>query len=79
MSSRFIIIAILIFVKVIGVASRTRAENYLPGYTCDDSVIYRVNCPEHQNYFSKKVSYNFWKPTYRCGKSTTITMGSLRG
>ena len=37
MNSRFIIIAILIFIKVIGVASRASADDYLPGYTCDVS------------------------------------------
>jgi len=48
MNSRTIIIAILILIKVIGVASRVKADNYLPGwtlYTCDNTVIYRTNCP----------------------------------
>ena len=49
MDSRFVIIAILIFVKVIGIASRAKAENYLPGYNCDETVIYRTNCPEVKN------------------------------
>ena len=66
MNSRFIIIAILIFIKVIGVASRARAES-----------IYSLDCTS--NYSVKKISYKFWKPTYRCGKSSTITMGGLRG
>ena len=45
MNPRVIIIAILILIKVIGVASRVKADNYIPGYTCDDTVIYRTNCP----------------------------------
>ena len=66
MSTRFIIIAILIFIKLIGIASRARAES-----------LYSLDCSS--NYSIKKVSYNFWKPTYRCGKSPEITMGGLRG
>ena len=68
MNSRFIIIAILIFIKVIGIASRVRAENYIPGYTCDDSVIYTVNCPKLRNNYYK-YSYSFSKSTYRCGNT----------
>ena len=79
MNSRFIIIAILIFIKVIGVASRASADNYLPGYTCDNSMTYKINCPYYQenelssyfyyNQFINQISSN--KPIYRCGKAST--------
>ncbi|MBC8305337.1 MAG: hypothetical protein H8E55_57440 [Pelagibacterales bacterium] len=84
MNSRFIIIAILIFIKVIGTASRARAANYLPGYTCDNSMTYKINCPYYQenelssyfyynhfyyNQFINQISFN--KPIYRCGKTYT--------
>ena len=61
MNSRFIIIAILIFIKVIGVASRASADNYLPGYTCDSSMTYKISSS---------------KPIYRCGK-TSINKGTI--
>ena len=67
MNSRFIIIAILIFIKVIGVASRARADNYLPGYTFDRSMTYKINCPYY--YKISQISSN--KPIYRCGKAST--------
>ena len=63
MNSRFIIIAILIFIKVIGVASRVKAENYIPGYTCDSSMINKVNFPYY--YKTSQISSN--EPIYRCG------------
>ncbi|MDP7195747.1 MAG: hypothetical protein QF864_06100 [SAR202 cluster bacterium] len=63
MNSRFIIIAILIFIKVIGVASRVKAENYIPGYTCDSSMTYKINYPYY--YKTSQISSN--KPIYRCG------------
>ena len=63
MNSRFIIIAILILVKVVGVASRASADNYLPGYTCDNSMIYKINCP----YYQKTSQIGSNKPIYRCG------------
>ena len=63
MNSRFIIIAILIFIKVIGVASRVKAENYIPGYTCDSSMTYKINCP----YYYKTSQIGSNKPIYRCG------------
>jgi len=66
MNSKIIIITILILVKVVVVASRARAES-----------IYSLDCTS--NYSVKKISYKFWKPTYRCGKSPTITNGGLRG
>ena len=63
MNSKIIIIAILIFIKVIGVASRASADNYLPGYTCDSSMTYKINCP----YYYKISQINSNKPIYRCG------------
>ena len=66
MSSRFIIIAILIFIKVIGAASRARAESF-----------YSIDCSS--NYSVKKINYKSWKPIYRCGKSSSIIIGGLRG
>ena len=66
MNSRSIIIAILIFIKIIGIASRARAESF-----------HLADCSA--NYSIKKISYKFWKLTYRCVKSPTITMGVLRG
>ena len=66
MNSRFIIIAILILVKVVGVASRARADNYLPGHTYDSSMTYEVNnCPHY--YKTGQINSN--KPIYRCGNS----------
>ena len=46
MKPQFMIIAILIILKVIGVASRANAASYLPGYTCDSSTIFQINCGE---------------------------------
>jgi len=63
MNSRFIIIAILIFIKVIGVASRVKAENYIPGHTCDSSMTYKINYP----YYYKTSQIGSNKPIYRCG------------
>jgi len=63
MNSRFIIITILIFIKVIGAASRASADNYLPGYTCDSSMSYKINYPYY--YKISQISSN--KPIYRCG------------
>ena len=31
------------FFEINGIASHAKAGNYLPGYTCDDSVIYKTN------------------------------------
>ena len=66
MESRFIIIAILIFVKIIGIASHTKAENYLPGYNCDDTVIYTTNCPKERKD-NDQFNYIFSQSNYRCG------------
>jgi len=46
MKPQFMIIAILIILKVIGVASRANAASYLPGYTCDSSTTFQINCGE---------------------------------
>jgi len=67
MNSKIIIIAILILAKVVGVASRASADNYLPGYTCDNSMTYKINCPYYQKI--SQISSN--KPIYRCGKAST--------
>ena len=56
MNSKIIIIAILILVKVVGVASRVKAENYIPGYTCGDAV---------KTWFYFNNSYS--DLIYRCG------------
>tara|TARA_B100000700_G_scaffold244086_1_gene272158 strand:+ start:733 stop:924 length:192 start_codon:yes stop_codon:yes gene_type:complete len=58
MNSRIIIIAILIFIKVIGIASRARAENYLPNhnlYSCLSNMA--------------KEEIQWIKKTYRCGQN----------
>ena len=83
MKTQFIIIAILIVLKVIGVASRANAQNYIPGYTCDSSTTFQINCGESY-YEVNKVSLNydacntepkfqyintFNNPTYRCGNT----------
>ena len=57
MNSRFIIIAILIFIKVIGVASRVRAEDYSSCYSANQI-----------KYMVKKE--NYYNPIFRCGKTT---------
>ena len=67
MNSKIIIIAILILAKVVGVASRASADNYLPGYTCDNSMTYKINCP----YYYKISQTSSNKPIYRCGKAST--------
>ena len=52
MNSRFIIIAILIFIKVIGVASRARAFDYFDVVSC---------------YHVKQINYTVENPKFRCG------------
>ena len=59
MNSRFIIIAILIFIKVIGVASRVKAEDYLPDQNLASCW---SNMAKERIYWVKK--------TYRCGQNT---------
>ncbi|WP_440919730.1 hypothetical protein [Candidatus Pelagibacter sp.] len=84
MKTRFMtIVAILIFIKVIGLAVRANANNYLPGYTCDSSTTFQINCGE--SYYeinkinstklvcSRDYQFNFIvdysNPTYRCGQT----------
>ena len=68
MNSRFIIIAILIFIKVIGVASRARAESYFPEY-CSSS--YSTKATSYKNYWSS-ISYKYYSGStiYRCGQTS---------
>ena len=61
MNSKIIIIAILIFIKVIGIASRARAESYFPE---NYSSCYSA---KQVNYIIKKE--NYYNPVYRCGQS----------
>ena len=56
MKPQFIIIAILIIIKVIGVAGRANADSYLPVYACD-----------RNNQFNFIAEYS--NPTYRCGQT----------
>ena len=83
MKPQFMIIAILIILKVIGVASRANAASYLPGYTCDSSTIFQINCGESYYEINKISSGNlvcnrnnqfnfiaeYSNPTYRCGQT----------
>ena len=80
MSSRFIIIAILIFIKVIGVASRANAESL----TCPDGTKYSYMSPAYwdgrgtlSKYGEFMVDSN--NPKYRCGKQAKISIGGIRG
>ena len=80
MSSRFIIIAILIFIKVIGVASRANAESL----TCPDGTKYSYMSPAYwdgrgtlSKYGEFMVDSNNLK--YRCGKQAKISIGGIRG
>tara|TARA_B100001540_G_C15766213_1_gene624101 strand:- start:544 stop:732 length:189 start_codon:yes stop_codon:yes gene_type:complete len=59
MNSRFIIIAILIFVKVIGVASRAKADDYSSCYSVN-KIKYIVQ------------DEDFYNPVFRCGKTTVF-------
>lgn len=83
MKTQFMIIAILIILKVIGVAGRVNATSYLPGYTCDTSTIFQINCGESYYEINKISSGNlvcnrnnqfnfiaeYSNPTYRCGQT----------
>ena len=63
MKPQFMIIAILIIIKVIGVAGRANAASYLPGYTCDSSTTFQINCGEdfYKNYSDlEKVFFEKW-------------------
>ena len=57
MNSQFIIIAILIFIKVIGIASRAKAEDYSSCYSA-----------KKINYIIKEE--NYYNPIFRCGNTT---------
>ena len=59
MNSRFIIVAILIFIKVIGIASRARAFDYFDITSCYSA--------KQVNYIIKKE--NYYNPVYRCRQS----------
>ena len=84
MKTRFMkIVVILIFIKIIGLTVKAHAANYLPGYTCDSSTTFQINCGESyyeinkissnnlacnkDNQFNFIVDYN--NPTYRCGQT----------
>lgn len=84
MKTRFMkIVVILIFIKIIGLTVKANAANYLPGYTCDSSTTFQINCGESyyeinkissnnlvcnkDNQFNFIVDYN--NPTYRCGQT----------
>ena len=72
MSSRFIIIAILIFIKVIGVASRANAESL----TCPDGTKYSYMSPAYWDGRGTLSKYGEFmvdpnNPKYRCGKALT--------
>ena len=83
MKPQFMIIAILIILKVIGVAGRANAASYLPGYTCDSSTIFQINCGDKYYEINKISSGNlvcnrnnqsnfiaeYSNPTYRCGQT----------
>ena len=63
MKPQFIIIAILIILKVIGVAGRANATDYPLGYTCDSSTTFRINCGEdfYKTYSDQqKVFFEKW-------------------
>ena len=59
MKPQFVIIAILIILKVIGVAGRANAASDLPGYTFDDC----------HNQKELQLINTFTNPTYRCGQT----------
>ena len=65
MKPQFIIIAILIILKVIGIDGRANAANYIPGYNCDS--LFPINCGE-EFYKTHKI-VNSFNPTYRCGQT----------
>ena len=72
MRSQFIIIAILIFIKVIGVASRANAESL----TCPDGTKYSYMSPAYWDGRGTLSKYGEFmvdpnNPKYRCGKALT--------
>ena len=80
MNSRFIIIAILIFIKVIGATSRARAESL----TCSDGTKYNYTSLAYwdsRGTFSKYREFmvDSNNPKYRCGNQAKISIGGIRG
>ena len=80
MNSRFIIIAILIFIKVIGVASRANAESL----TCPDGTKYSYMSPAYWDGRGTLSKYGEFmvdpnNPKYRCGKQAKTSIGGIRG
>ena len=86
MKPQFIIIAILITLKIIGVAIRANAISFIPGYTCNYSTTFQINCGG-SGYGSWNISSNdilcnsntelkcinnYINPVYRCGNSPSI-------
>lgn len=61
MKPQFIIITLLILIKVIGISTRSNAENYIPGYTCNNS-----NSLDAR-FILDEPHYNY--PIYRCGQT----------
>ena len=80
MSSRFIIIAILIFIKVIGVASRANAESL----TCPNGTKYSYTSLAYWDGRGTLSKYGEFmvdpnNPKYRCGNQAKISIGGIRG
>ena len=73
MKYKFIIIAILIFLKIIGVASHVRAESL----TCPDGTKYSYKKPVTCIYkYGALTEHDMFlldpnNPKYRCGKTST--------
>ena len=64
-------IIILKFFFILNIISNTmyaKAENYLPRYNCDNTVIYTTNCPEVRKDYNH-YGFIFSKSTYRCGNT----------
>ena len=59
MNSRFVIIAILIFIKIIGIASRAKADDYSSCYSVN-KIKYIVQDEDFDNL------------VFRCGKTTVF-------
>ena len=84
MNSRFIIIAILIMIKVVGGASRARAESLVPSSYYEFGLFGNSPLILSSCYSAKQVNYiikkeNYYNPVYRCGKQGEITTGGIRG
>ena len=74
MNSRFIIIAILILVKVVGVASHVGAESLVPSSYYEFGLFGNSSLILSSCYSAKQVNYiikkeNYYNPVYRCGQS----------